>query len=60
MFRYQQHANPYHAVNTGVDVILVLTTGAHGTAGAEHENSKFWFSDTVNDAGELLGLVLTV
>ena len=49
-----------HAVNTGVDVVLVLSTGAHGTAGAEHEDGQFWLRDTVDDTGELLGLVLAV
>ena len=31
-----------HPVNTGVDVVLVLSTGAHSTAGAEHEDGEFW------------------
>ena len=49
-----------HAVNSSVDVVLVLSTGADGTAGAEHKNGEFWFSDSVDDTGELLWLVLTV
>ena len=49
-----------HAVNTGVDVVLVLSTGAHGTAGAEHEDGQFWLRDTVDDTGKLLGLVFAV
>ena len=49
-----------HAVDAGVDVVLVLSTGAHGTAGAEHENRQFWLGDSVDHTGELFGLVLAV
>jgi len=49
-----------HAVNTGVDVVFVLSTGAHSTARAEHQDGEFWFLNTVNNTRELLGFVLTV
>ncbi len=49
-----------HAVNTGVDVVLVLSAGADSTARAEHEDGEFWFSDTVDNTRELLWLILTV
>lgn len=49
-----------HAVNTGVNVVFVLPTGAHGSSGAEHENGEFWFGHAVDHTGKLLWLVFAV
>ena len=49
-----------HSVNTCVDVVFVLSASAHSTSGAEHEDCKFWFGDSVNDTRKLFGLILAV
>ena len=49
-----------HALDAGLNVLFVLSTGAHGTTGAEHENGELRVNDTVHDTGELFGLVFTV
>jgi hypothetical protein len=43
-----------------VNVVLVLSSSANGSAGAEHEDGEFWFCDTVDHTRELLRFVLAV
>ena len=43
-----------------MDVALVLAAGAHGAAGAEHQDGEFRVDDAVDDTGELLGFVLAI
>ena len=49
-----------HALNTGMDVVLVLSTCANSTAGPEHEDCQFWIGDTVHDTRELFWFVFTI
>ncbi len=49
-----------HALDSSVDVVLVLATCANGTPGAEHENRKFRVNHSVDDTRELFWLVFAV
>jgi len=46
-----------HSFDSSFDVCFVFTTGTNCTTGSEHEDSKFWIGDSVNDTRELLWFV---
>ena len=43
-----------------MDVTLVLSTSAHCTAGAEHQDGKFRCNDTIYDTWELLWFIFAL
>ena len=49
-----------HQFDAGVDVLLVLATGADRSTGAEHEDGQLGVNDAVDDTGELFWFVFAV
>jgi len=43
-----------------VDVVLVLSTGANSTTGAEHEDGQLWVDHTINNTRELFRFIFTI
>jgi hypothetical protein len=49
-----------HAIDTCVNVVLVLSSSTNGSSRAEHEDGKFWVGYAINNTRELLRFILTV
>ena len=49
-----------HALDAGVDVVLVLSTGAYSTAGTEHQDGQLGVHHTVNYTWKLFRFILTI